>query len=202
MLQFLPMIATGLQAASALSAAKNTAKGYQQTPAEKAQLQDMANQSRLLKALLNPDDPILKNITASENQALNASTQQQLSNLLAADRMARARGRTSYFNPERTDESISQFLTKSADSNATTARSNALERILKAATGYGGSASKYGAMIPNQQAAQNVNNSRASTLFGAGADALKEGGSLSNIFQMLANRNKTDLGNAMPWLGV
>lgn len=188
MLQFLPLISAGLSAASALSAAKNTARGYQPTQAETAQLQAMANRERLLKAMLNPDDVVMKNITAGENQALNASTQQQLSNLLAANRKAQLMGRQTYFNPERTDESISQFLTKSADANANTARSNALKRIMDAATGYSGSASSYGGMIPNQQAAQATNNNRAPTLFAAGADALKSGGSLSNIFQMLSSQ--------------
>ena len=186
MLQFLPMIAMGLQAASALSAAKNTAKGYQPTAAELAQLQAMSNQNRLIQAMTNPNDVVLKNITAGENQALNASTQQQLSNLLAANRKAQLMGRTSYFNPERQDESISQFLTKSADANANTARSNALKRIMDAANGYSGQATGYGGMIQNQQRAQQVNNNVAPTLFGAGADALKSGGSLSNIFAMLS----------------
>jgi hypothetical protein len=187
-LQFLPMIAMGLQAMSALSAAKNVAKGYQQTPAETAQLQSMANRDRLLKALLDPNDTVTKNVTAGENQALNASTQQQLSNLLAANRKAQSMGRQTYFNPERTDESISQFLMKASDSNANTARSNALNRILQASTGYGGAASGYGGMVANQQAAQQQNRAVPSTLFGAGADALKSGGSLSNIFQMLGNQ--------------
>lgn len=197
MLEFLPLL---LQAGSALSAAKNTAKGYQQTPAEGAQLQAMSNRDRLLQALLNPDDTVMKNVTAGENQALNASTQQQLSNLLAANRKAQLMGRTSYFNPERQDESISQFLSKSADANANTARSNALQRILQAANGYIGSATGYGGMIQNQQAAQNMNNNRAPTLFAAGADALKSGGSLSNIFDML--KGQQNLGTQMPWMGA
>lgn len=200
MLEFLPLITAGLQAASALSAAKNTAKGYQQTPAEFAQLQSMVNRDRLLKAMLNPDDIIMKNLTAGENQSLNASTQQQLSNLLAANRKAQLMGRQTYFNPERTDESISQFLTKSADSNANTARSNALKRIMDAASGYTGSATGYGGMIQNQQAAQNMNNNRASTLFASGADALKSGGSLSNIFDML--KGQQNLSTQMPWMGA
>jgi len=179
MLQYLPMIATGLSALSALSAAKNTAQGYQQTQAERAQLQVMANRERLLQAMLNPNDTITKNLTAAENQSLNSSTQQQLSNLLAMARKSQLMGRTSYFNPERQDESISQFLIKQGDTNATTARSNALKRIMEAAGGYSTNASNYGSMIPNQQAAQNINNNRAPTLFAAGADALKSGGSHS-----------------------
>lgn len=188
---------------SALSSMQNVNKGQQQTPAETAQLQAMANRDRLLKAMLNPDDTIMKNLTAGENQQLNSSTQQQLSNLLSANRRAQLMGRQTYFNPERQDESISQFLSKSADSNYNTARSNALKRIMDAAGGYSSSASGYGGMVANQQNAQNVNNAKRSTMFGMGANALQPGGSLSNIFQMLSNQgggNGVDIGAAMPWL--
>ena len=143
-LQYLPMIVTGLQALSAMSAAKNVAQGAQPTAAERAQSQALADRDRLLKAMLNPNDNIMKNVTAGENQALNASTQQQLSNLLSANRKQQLMGRQTYFNPERQDESISTFLTNASDSNANTARSNALNRILGAANGYQGQASGYG----------------------------------------------------------
>ncbi len=198
MLEFLPL---ALSAMSAISSMRNTAKGYQPTQAETAQLQDMANRDRLLKAMTDPNDSILKNITAGENQYLNSNTQQQLSNLLAANRKAQLMGRQTYFNPERQDESISQFLTKSADNNANTARSNALQRILQAANGYSSSASGYGGMVQNQQAAQNMNREKQSTLFGMGTNATQPGGSLSNIFQMLSQGGgQQNMGAAMPWL--
>ncbi len=44
----------------------NTAQGYQQTPAEKAQMQAMANQTALLQALTDPTNPIYKNIVAGK----------------------------------------------------------------------------------------------------------------------------------------
>lgn len=193
MLQYLPMIVTGLQAMSALSAAKNVGKGVQQTPADIAQLQALANRERLIKAITDPNDVLLKNITAGEQQALNASTQQQLSNLLAANRKAQLLGRQTYFNPERKDESISKFLSDAATTNANTARSNALERIMEAAGGYTGQASGYGGIAPRQQAMQTTNRAIPSTLFGAGADALKGGGSMSNLFAMLGGGNN-------PWM--
>lgn len=188
MLQFLPLISAGLSGLSALSAAKNTARGYQPTQAENAQLQAMANRERLMKAMLDPNDVVMKNITAGENQALNASTQQQLSNLLAMNRKQQLMGRQTYFNPERQDEAISTFLSDQAGNNANVARSNALKRIMEAAGGYSTNASNYGGMVANQQNAQNINNNRNPALFAAGADALKSGGSLSNIFQMLSNQ--------------
>lgn len=190
MLQYLPLIVSGLQAASALSAANNVAKGAQQTPAERAQLQSMANQSRLLKAYLNPEDPVYQNIVAGENKQLNSHTQQVISNLLAANRKAQLMGRQTFFNPERQDESINQFMNKAIDTNANAARSNALQRILQAASGYGSNAGAYGNMIPNQQNAQTINNNRTPALLGAGANFLSQfgqGGSMSNIFSQMAN---------------
>lgn len=202
MLQFLPLIATGLNLLSAASAAKQTSKGYTPPPAENAALEALglqkqatANQSRLIQALLNPNDTITKNIMAGERQQLNDETQRGLSNLLAANRKAQIMGRQTFFNPERQDEAISQFLTRQSDVNANTSRSNALNRILSAAGQYGNTAGGYGnvsrgysGMIPNQQAAQNINSARQPTLFGAAADMLKSGGSMSNIFSMLTNR--------------
>jgi hypothetical protein len=198
MLQYLPMITTGLQALSALSAAKNVAGGYRPTQAENAQLQAMSNRERLLKALTNPNDPILKNIEAHESTQLRNDTQSALSELLASDRRAQSMGRRSYFNPERRDESISQFLSKQAAPNMAKARSNALQRIMDAAQGYSGQATGYGNMVAGQQAAQTQDRSKQSTLFGMGADALGQGGSLSNIFAMLSQGGGQNA--AMPWL--
>lgn len=201
MLEFLPYLAMGAQAMGALSAAQNTAKGYQQTAAEKAQLQSMANRDRLLQAYLNPTDNITKNLTAQETSGMRDEFQRALSNLLSANRKQQLMGRQTYFNPERQDEAISQFLTRGSDLIANTARSNALKRILDAAGGYRDSASSYGGMIPNQQNAQSINANRKPALFGALGDALGSGGSLSNIFAMLGNGGaRTDLGTSMPWL--
>ncbi len=188
---------------STLSALQNVNKGQRQTQAEVAQLQAMANRDRLLKAMLNPDDPIMKNLAAGENQQLNSSTQQALSNLLSANRKQQLMGRQTYFNPERQDEAISTFLSDQAGINANTARSNALKRIMDASNGYSNSASNYGGMVQNQQNAQNINNAKRSIMFGIGANALQPGGSLSNIFQMLSSQgggNGVDIGAAMPWL--
>lgn len=201
MLQFLPMISTALAGMSALSAMGNTARGYQQTPAERAQLQSMANRERLLRALTNPDDVLLKNMAAQEATQLRGDTQTALADLLSADRRAQLLGRRSYFNPERRDESISQFLTKEAAPTMAKARSNALKRIMDAAGAYSTNASNYGGMLANQQAAQTMNRERAPVLLAAGARELGQGGSLSNIFQMLSGGGMKDIGSAMPWLG-
>lgn len=195
MLQFLPLALTAL---STLSSLKNNSKPKEQTQAERAQIQAMVNRDRLLKAMLNPDDVINKNLTSQESQFLNANTQQQLSNLLSANRRAQLMGRQSYFNPERQDEAISQFLTKQSDYNANTARSNALQRIMDTANGYTGQASSYGGMIQNQQAAQNQEAQRQPSNFAAlgniagvvGGMFGGGGGSMSNIFSSMANNNQ------------
>lgn len=140
----------------------NTFKGYQPTAAEGQQTQAMSNQSALLQALLNPNSTIYKNVLAGQTQQLNNTTQQGLNDLMQMQRKAQLMGRGTYFNPERQDESISQYLSKQADTNANTGRSNALTQILGAAQGYGNQASTYGNMIKNQQAAQDVNKSSTS----------------------------------------
>lgn len=185
MLEFLPLITSGLQLLGQGAALKNVAQGYQQTPAEIAQAQGMANQQRLLQALLNPNDPIYKNVVAGQNQQLQNATQSAISNFLEANRKNQLMGRTSYLNPERQDETINRIMMNATDANANTARSNALNQIITAANGYGQNASGYGGMVKNQQAAQSTNRAALPTTLGGAADILKQfqsGGGMSNIF--------------------
>jgi hypothetical protein len=154
----------------------NAFKGYQPTAAEGAQGQVMSNQGQslsnqgaLLQALLDPNSTIYKNIVSGQTQQLNNTTQQGINDLLQQNRKAQLMGRGNFFNPERQDEAVSQYLTKQADTNANTARSNALDQIIKAAngygsqaTGYGNQATGYGNMVKGQQAAQDINKDAAS----------------------------------------
>lgn len=140
----------------------NTFKGYQPTAAEGAQNQALSNQNALIEAYLNPNSTVFKNVNDANSKYLNAQTQQGLNNLLQMNRKAQLMGRTTYFNPERQDESISRYLSNQADTNANTARSNALQQILLAANQYGNQASGYGNQIARQQQAQTQNqNSKA-----------------------------------------
>lgn len=141
----------------------NTFRGYQPTSAEGGQGQSIANVNELLKAYLDPNSTIYKNVMAGQQQQLNNQTQQGLSDLMSAQRKAQIMGRGTYFNPERQDESISQYLSNQATSNANTARSNALQQILSAASGYNSQAGNYAKMIPGQQAAQAKNNNALPT---------------------------------------
>lgn len=141
-----------------------------------------------------------------------------ISNLLAANRKAQLMGRGSFFNPERQDEAVSQYLSKQSDANATTARSNALSQIVAAANGYGQSAQGYGGMIPTQRAAMNQNNAALPTALGGASSILNQfgsGGQMNNIMSLFGSGSgggagaswalpagATDLGDAMPWLGA
>lgn len=141
------------------SATANTFKGYQPTQAENSQGQSMANQTALINAYLDPNSTIFKNLNAGNQQYLNSQTQQGINNLLQQNRKAQLMGRQTFFNPERQDEAVSQYLSKQSDANANTARSNTLNQIIQAANGYGSQAGNYGKMIPQQQQAQTQNNS-------------------------------------------
>ncbi len=141
------------------AATANTFKGYQPTAAAGAQGQAMSNQNALLQSLLDPNSTIYKNVFAGQQQQLNNQTQQGLQSLMEMNRKAQLMGRGTFFNPERQDEAVSQYLGNQATNNAQTARSNALQQIIGAANGYGTAAGNYGKMIPQQQQAQNQNNS-------------------------------------------
>lgn len=168
----------------------NTAQGYQPTAAEGQQAQAMSNQQALLAAMLDPNSTVYKNAVAGQQQQLNNQTQQGLQSLLQMNRKAQLMGRQTYFNPERQDEAVSQYLGNQATNNATTARSNALNQIISAANGYGNSANAYGGMIKNQQVAQAQNKSALPTALNQAGGALSQfgtGGSLSNLLPGLAS---------------
>lgn len=172
-------------------AALNTvSKGYQQTQAEEAQRNAMEQQNALLQAMLDSNNPIYKNVLNGQQQQLNTQTQAGLQNLMQAQRRSQLMGRGTFFNPERQDEAINQFMTKQNDANAVTARSNALQQLIQAANGYGASARGYGDMIKTQQNAQNVNNAALpSTLGGLGGimGQFGNGGSMSGLMPGLMN---------------
>ncbi len=141
------------------AATANTFKSYQPTGAETAQGQNMANQNALIGAYLDPNSTIFKNLNAGNEKYLNDQTQMGLNNLLQMNRKAQTMGRQTFFNPERQDEAVSQYLGKQATENSSLARSNALNQIINAANQYGTAAGNYGKMIPQQQQAQTQNNS-------------------------------------------
>lgn len=168
----------------------NTAKGYAPTAAEGEQAQAMSNQQALLAAMLDPSSTVYKNAVAGQQQQLNNQTQLGLRDLLQRNRKAQVMGRQTYFNPERQDEAISQYLGNQATNNASTARSNALDQIIKAANGYGNSANAYGGMIKNQQVAQAQNKNALPTALSQGGSLLSQfgsGGSLSNLLPGLSS---------------
>lgn len=170
------LIGNLLNAGGSIAGINTTLQGYQPTAAATAQNQDMSNQNALLGALLDPNNTIYKNVVAGQNQQLNSQTQQGLQSLLQMNRKAQLMGRQTFFNPERQDEAVSQYLGNQATANANTARSNTLQQIIGAANGYGAAAGNYGKMIPQQTTAQAQNNnalptglSQIGTLLGSSA---------------------------------
>ena len=133
----LPYITTGLQLFGQAKGLQQAFKSPEQTAAEKKQLQAIANQERLLKAITDPDDVILRNVAAAEEKLMRQEAARQLQNIMRASRRQQAMGRTTFFDPERRDEAASAFATQMAQRAAPRARASALDRILQAATGMG-----------------------------------------------------------------
>lgn len=186
----LGMLSSLLNLGGQVVGANTTAQGYQPVAAEGQQGQAMANQQSLLQALTDPNNTIYKNVVAGQQQQLNSQTQQGLQSLMDMNRKAQLMGRQTYFNPERQDEAVSQYLGNQATTNATTARSNALQQIIAAANGYGSSAKNYGDMVKTQQAEQLKNNAALPTALNQGSNILSQfgsGGSLSNLLPGLAS---------------
>ena len=172
MLQYLPMILSGLQLAGQLSALKNAATSPAQTAAEQAALQGMVNADRLATSYLNPNDVITRNLQDAEMKGLTSETQRGLTDLLNADRRAQLLGRRSYFNPERRDESISQYLTRSGDRNTESARVNTLNRIMSAIQANRGNASGFSGLINAQRNSMANQQSRTPNVLAGAADIL------------------------------
>lgn len=186
----LGLISNLLNLGGQVSGINTTLQGYQPTAAATAQNQDMSNQNALLSALLDPTSTIYKNVVASQNQQLNNQTQQGLQSLLQMNRKAQLMGRQTFFNPERQDEAVSQYLGNQSTTNAATARSNALNQIISAANGYGQAAGNYGKMIPQQTTAQQQNNNALPTSLSQIGSLLGQfgsGGAMSSIGSALSS---------------
>lgn len=180
----LGLISNLLNLGGSVAGINTTLQGYQPTAASTAQNQDMSNQNALLGALLDPTSTIYKNVFAGQQQQLNTQTQQGLQSLMNMNRKAQLMGRTTFFNPDRQDEGISQLLGRQTTANANAARSNALQTITDAANQYGQAAGNYGKMIPQQTTAQAQNN-----------NALPTG--LSQIGSLLGSSGLSSIGSAL-----
>ena len=184
-LEYLPALASGLQLAGGISGLQNTLRGPQVTAAEKASLQALSNQNRLIQAMLNPKDIINRNLVDSETKSLREITQRGLTDLLNADRRSRLMGRTTYFNPERRDESINKYLTNTAMQIEPLAQKNALSRIMDAITNYRSLGSSYSSLVAPQAARDSIMANRNSMALTQGADLLRSFN--PNDFQGLTN---------------
>lgn len=111
------------------------------TPAERSS-------QALYAALADPNSPILKNLTASEDENNLNNFQQQITQMQLADRRAQAMGRSpTFFNPERADESINYLTTRGLPQLHQAARAAAMQRLIAAA---GGKAGAMGAQATRQ----------------------------------------------------
>lgn len=202
-LQYLPAIAKGLQLAGGAAALGGLFSKPKQTAAETGQAQSVANQNRLIQALLNPDDPVFKNINAQEQATIRGNASMLLEDLIRSDRRQQLLGRQSFFNPERRDETINQYMTNVNSAAQGQGRNNAIDRILSAIKGYSGVSDQYGNMIPAQMARQGQNAARLPTALGAASDfgnsvysSLNSGG-LSNILSRFGGNREVE---GLPWL--
>ena len=182
-LQFLPAVAAGLNLLGGAAGAREQFRAPGPTAAERAQLQAIANQERLLEALQDPDDVIMRNLRAAEEQSLRQASARQLSNLLRATRREEARGRQTFFNPERRDEATSRFMLQQAQAAGPQAQSAAMQRIMDLIGGYRNIGNQQASLIPQQQARQQEAEQRRIGRFGALGDLVGQVGNYGTQLQ-------------------
>lgn len=173
------------------SATMNAFKKQGPTAAELGLLQSIANQNRLSQAITDPNDVIMRNLSAGESQLFRQNAASSLSDLLRADRRAQLLGRRSYFNPERRDEAISNFMTEQAQRSEPMGRQNALSRIMQALEAQRGVGQNYGSLIPSQMAAAQAEQARLPNAFGMASNFA---GALPGSFSSLSNLGKSLMG--------
>lgn len=102
------------------------------TPSENASL-------ALYQAMLNPNSPQMKTLTAQSREQGLADFQNQIREMQLADRRERAMGRSNtFFNPERADEQVSYLTSRGLPNINSMAQNNALQMIANAAKGISG----------------------------------------------------------------
>ena len=108
----------------------------------------------LLKAIAQPGNSLVKSLAAEELRNLMSAQQGDIRSKVLADRRERSMGRAPvFFDPERADENIAFQISRGGPMLAQQAQSNAIQRIMSAATGTGGFA---GAQYGRSQDYQNA----------------------------------------------
>lgn len=124
-----------IKVVSELKGAKKASQVSQQTniPTE-AETQSNA----LMKELLNPNSPLLRQLTQASKQRSMADLQSQIRSMQMADRRNAAMGRPAvFFSPERADEAVSFLTSRSQNQMSAMAEQEAMNKILAAAQGMG-----------------------------------------------------------------
>jgi hypothetical protein len=93
----------------------------------------------LYQALLDPNNPMLEQLSAPERERNMADFQSQIRAMQLADRRAGAMGRSpTFFNPERADEAVSYLTSRGMPQVNALSRQQAQQRVMQAASGISG----------------------------------------------------------------
>lgn len=124
--------------------------------AEKQMMQRQANIDELNRALQDPNHAYNKYLVEQETQLRRDDTQTYLRDLMNANQRASLMGRQTVFDPERRDEAINQYLSRSSQEVGPQARLSANNRILQAIQQNSGSMAGLNnlATLSNQRTAQ------------------------------------------------
>ena len=154
----------------------------------------------LLKALADPNSPILRNLAAQEQEGLMGGLQDSIQEQVLANRREMAMGRQpTLFNPERQDEAINYQLTRGGAAMHQQAQQNALQRIIQAVTGVGGYA-------PAQQDRQGIRMQQGISNAEFGGQSLEKilgafgiGGQRQTPLTRYSNRSAADTFGPINW---
>lgn len=123
-------------------------KAYKVAKAGNVPTQAETQQNALFQALLDPNSPLLRRLAEEQRMQGMSDLQSGIRERQLADRREVSMGRTpTFFNPERADEAVSFLTSRGMPGVSALANEQARQRIMSAATGYGG-------LMPTQVARQ------------------------------------------------
>lgn len=120
------------------------AKMFGATAGESGAMDATKAMSKLYAAMLDPNNPIMKNQVDAEEQLIQNDFLSGLKESINQNRRQQARGRRGFMNPERMDEQVTGAVTKNAQQARLLARLKGFDNLNKVASGVGNVASQYG----------------------------------------------------------
>lgn len=138
------------------------------TPAERSS-------QAIYAALADPNSPILKNMTDTQDATNLNNFQRQITEMQLADRRAQSMGRSpTFFSPERADETVNYLTTRGLPQLHQAAQDTAMQRLIEAA---GGQAGAMGPQAARQQVSgyQGISNAVTNTGYPAQIIAALQG---------------------------